>query len=251
MGSYLEIREVTVLYDTALVLNAVSVDVNERELVAMVGPNGAGKSTLLRAISGLVKWEKDNLKGTVLGKITLKGSVKFDGEEMIDLPAYDIAKRGLVLCPERGKLFREMTVLDNLEMGAYLIRDKAVIKKGLEKVYHLFPILKKRMNQISGTLSGGEKTMLSIGRSLMTNAKFLLIDEPSVGLAPKIKDDLFERIEEVHGMGLSILLTEQDVSFAFELSSRNYVLSQGQKVAEGSGSELLADEVIRKSYLGL
>ena len=184
------------------------------------------------------------------GKITLNGSVKFDGEELINLPAHEIARKGVILCPERGRPFREMTVKENLEVGA-LFLDKKVADNNLEKVYALFPVLKKRASQVSGTLSGGERTMLSIGRSLMSEPKILLIDEPSVGLAPLIKDSLFERIRDVQGMGVTILLTEQDVSFAFDLASRNYVISRGKIIAEGTSQELLADELIRETYLGL
>jgi branched-chain amino acid transport system ATP-binding protein len=198
----------------------------------------------------LVKWQLDTLKGTVSGKITLTGSVKFNGEELIKVPAHEIARKGMILCPERGRLFREMTVKENLDTGALFI-DKKVASQNLEKVYTLFPVLKKRSSQIAGTLSGGERTMLSIGRSLMSEPKLLLIDEPSVGLAPLIKDSLFERIRDVQGMGVTILLTEQDVSFAFDLASRNYVISRGKIIAEGTSQELLADELIRETYLGL
>jgi len=248
---FLEIKDLTVLYDRAMVLNKATLHVNEGELVSLVGPNGAGKTTLLRAISGLIKWEKASLKGTVLGKITIEGSVKFDGKELIDLDASKIIKQGLVLTPERGRPFKEMTVKENLMAGAYLVRDKKKIKATLEQVYELFPILQKRESQVSGTISGGERTMLAIGRSLMSQAKLLLIDEPSVGLAPKVKEDMFKRIAAVHGLGVTILMTEQDISFAFELSKRNYVISQGQIMAEGSPDVLLQDETIRKNYLGL
>jgi len=248
---YLEVNGLTVLYDRAMVLNKVSLHVEQGELVSLVGPNGAGKTTLLHAVSGLVKWEKESLKGTVSGKITIDGSVKFDGEELSKLQPHEIVQRGLILCPERGRPFREMTVRENLEAGAYLCKDKAVLEDNLGKVYQLFPILQKREKQVSGTISGGERTMLAIGRSLMAQARLLLIDEPSVGLAPKLKEDLFERISDVHGMGITILLTEQDISFAFDLAKRNYVLSQGHMMAEGTPEELLADEIIRKTYLGL
>ncbi len=248
---YLEVKDLTVLYDRAMVLNKANLRINEGELVSLVGPNGAGKTTLLRAISGLVKWEKESLKGTVLGKITIGGSVMFNGEELIHLPASKIIQKGLVLTPERGRPFKEMTVKENLLAGAYLIKDKKLIKETLEQVYELFPILHQRGNQVSGTISGGERTMLAIGRSLMSQAKCLLIDEPSVGLAPKVKEDMFQRIGAVHGLGITILMTEQDISFAFELSERNYVISQGQILAEGNPDELLADELIRKNYLGL
>ncbi len=250
MSHYLEVSNLSVFYDRAVVLNGMTLHVDTGELVSLVGPNGAGKSTLLNAMSGLVKWQLDTLKGTVSGKITLTGSVKFNGEELIHLPAHEIAKKGLVLCPERGRPFREMTVRENLEVGALFI-DKKVADQNLEKVYTLFPVLKERASQVSGTLSGGERTMLSIGRSLMSEPKLLLIDEPSVGLAPLIKNSLFERIRDVQGMGVTILLTEQDVSFAFDLSSRNYVISRGKIIAEGSSHELLGDELIRKTYLGL
>lgn len=234
-----------------MVLNKVSLQVERGEAVGLVGPNGAGKSTLMRAMTGLVQWEKDNLKGTTQGKITIQGSVKFNGEELLYVPASKIAQRGLILCPERGRPFKEMTVKENLESGAYLVRNKQVIKESLEKVYFLFPRLKERLNQVSGTLSGGERTMLSIGRSLMSQAKLLLIDEPSTGLAPLVKEDLFARIKDVHGLGITILLVEQDIGFAFDLAPRNYILSQGKIIAEGSSDELLADETIRKTYLGL
>lgn len=248
---YLEIKDLTVLYDRAMVLNKASLHVERGELVSLVGPNGAGKTTLLRAASGLIKWEREALKGTVLGKITIEGSVKFEGKELINLDASEIIKHGIVLTPERGRPFKEMTVKENLMAGAYLVRDKKKIKETLEQVYELFPILQKREKQTSGTISGGERTMLAIGRSLMSQAKLLLIDEPSVGLAPKVKEDMFKRIADVHGLGVTILMTEQDISFAFELSKRNYVISQGQILAEGSPEFLLQDETIRKNYLGL
>ena len=245
---YLEVNNLSVHYDTAVVLNGVGLHVDKGEFVALVGPNGAGKSTCLRAMAGLTKWEIDTLKGTVLGKITLRGSVKFNGEELINLPAHEIARRGLILCPERGKLFREMTVQENLKAGAALNRKK--MKENMDKCFSLFPILEKRKDQVSGTLSGGEITMLAIARSLMSDLKLLLIDEPSVGLAPKVKGHLFDRIKSVNEMGITVLLVEQDVSFAFDLSERNYVISRGKLVAEGTSEELMADELMRKTYLG-
>jgi branched-chain amino acid transport system ATP-binding protein len=248
---YLEVKNLAVLYDRAIVLNGLSLHVETGELVSLVGPNGAGKSTLLRAVAGLVKWECDTLKGTVIGKITLKGEIIFNGEEIINLRAHEIARRGLILCPERGRPFREMTVRENLETGAFLFKDKKLLKENLEKIYKLFPLLSERTAQISGMLSGGERTMLAIGRALMSHAKLLLIDEPSVGLAPLIKTNLFGRIRDIHGMGVTILMTEQDVGFAFDLATRNYVLSRGQIIAEGTAEALLADELIRRTYLGL
>lgn len=248
---YLSLKAVTVLYDRALVLNEVSLQLKEGEAVSLVGPNGAGKSTLFRAIAGLIKWEMDTLRGTVLGKITLKGSIIFNGQEMTELPAHEIVKRGLILCPERGRPFREMTVKENLEVGAYLIQDKKETMKSMESIFQLFPVLRTRMNQISGTLSGGERTMLSIGRSLMSNANLLLIDEPSVGLGPLAKEDLFRCIKSIRNLGLTIFLAEQDISFAFDLTQRNYVLCRGKVIAEGTAQELIGNELIRKTYLGL
>jgi branched-chain amino acid transport system ATP-binding protein len=234
-----------------MVLNRVSLQVNRGEFVSLVGPNGAGKSTLFRAIAGLVRWEKETLRGTKLGRITQAGKVVFDGEEISNLPSHEIVKKGLVLSPERGRPFREMTVKENLKAAAYLSKDKVEIKRNLDKVYEIFPILKARRGQVSGTLSGGELTMLSISRALMSMARLMLVDEPSTGLAPKIKENLFARLKEVHGLGITILMAEQDVGYAFDLAVRNYVLSQGRLIAEGSAEELLGDDMIKETYLGL
>jgi branched-chain amino acid transport system ATP-binding protein len=248
---YLDVRNLSLIYDRAVILNGVNLSIDVGELVSLVGPNGAGKSSCLRSIAGLVKWDIDTFKGTTLGKIIFEGSIIFDGVEIAKLPAYEIAKRKLILCPERGRPFREMKVRENLEVGAYLTENRIAVSKNREKVYSLFPILKKREKQVSGTLSGGERSMLSIGRALMSEAKLLLIDEPSTGLAPLIKEDLFVRIRNIHGMGITILLVEQDISYAFDLSSRNYVMSKGKIIAEGTAPELLADDLIRRTYLGL
>jgi len=235
-----------------MVLDDASLNVQQGELVGLVGPNGAGKTTLLRAISGLIKWEKEVLKGTRQADITFDGIIEFEGERIEKLSASDIAKRGLLLCPERGRPFVEMTVKDNLLAGAYLVKDMKAVNNSLAKVYELFPRLKERQNQISGTLSGGERQMLAIGRSLMRQPKLMLVDEPSSGLAPKLKQDLFTRVAEIyHELGVTILLAEQDVSFAFDLSVRNYVMSRGHIIAQGTAKELLKDETIRKTYLGL
>jgi len=248
----LEAKNVTVCYDTAMVLDEASLKVEKGELVALVGPNGAGKTTLLRAISGLVNWEKEVLKGTRQSDITFEGSIEFEGERIEKLSASEIAKKGLLLCPERGRPFTEMTVKDNLLAGAYLVKDKNEVNNSLVKVYALFPRLKEREKQISGTLSGGERQMLALGRALMRQPKFMLIDEPSSGLAPRLKEDLFKRVEEIYReLGVTILLAEQDISFAFALSVRNYVMSRGHIIAHGTAEELLKDETIRKTYLGL
>jgi branched-chain amino acid transport system ATP-binding protein len=247
----LEVSNLTVCYDKAMIINDISMHVKDGELVSLVGPNGAGKSTLLRAISGLVVWEKGIHRGTREGDITLAGQVLFEGEHLERVPAHEIAKKGLIHCPERRRPFREMSVMDNIYAGAYMLKDKDQVQKNLENVYQLFPILRERSNQISGTLSGGEQQMLAIGRALMSNPKLLCIDEPSTGLAPIMKAEVFKKINEIQNMGITVLLVEQEVSAVFAMAGRNYVLSSGKIMAEGSGEDLLKDEVLRKTYLGL
>ncbi len=247
----LEVADLSVWYDKAMLINHLSMGVDTGELVSLVGPNGAGKSTLLRAITGLVAWEREITRRSAHGEIVLEGTVTFDGERIDQVPAHEIAKRGLILCPERRRPFREMTVLDNLMAGAYLLKDRTEIRNHLSKVYQLFPILKDRSTQISGTLSGGEQQMLAIGRALMSIPKLLCIDEPSTGLAPLLRAEVFQKIAEVHHLGITVLLVEQEVSAVFKMASRNYVLSSGRIIAEGPGDQLLQDEVLRKTYLGL
>jgi branched-chain amino acid transport system ATP-binding protein len=234
-----------------MIINDISIQVSEGELVSLVGPNGAGKSTLLRAITGLVMWEKGIHRGTREGDITLDGRVIFGGEHLERIPAHEIAKKGLIHCPERRRPFREMSVLDNIYAGAYMIKNKGQVRKNLENVYQLFPILRERSDQISGTLSGGEQQMLAIARALMSNPRLLCIDEPSTGLAPIMKEEVFKKIDTIRKMGITVLLVEQEVSAVFALADRNYVLSSGKIIAEGSGDELLENEVLRKTYLGL
>ena len=247
----LAVAHLTVCYDKAMLINDLSMGVDTGELVSLVGPNGAGKSTLLRAITGLVAWEKEITRRSTGGDIMLTGSVTFDGERIDKIPAHEIVKRGLIHCPERRRPFREMTVRDNLLAGAYLLKDKTEIQKNLDKMYQLFPALRGRSNQISGTLSGGEQQMLAIGRALMSQPKLLCIDEPSTGLAPILRAEVFERISQIRDLGITVLLVEQEVSTVFQMATRNYVLSSGKIIAEGTGDRLLQDEVIRKTYLGL
>jgi len=247
----LEVENLKVCYATAMLLNQVSLCVDQGELVSLVGPNGAGKSTLLRAVTGLVRWEKATMRGARAGDITIEGSVHFNGERIDNLSAHEIVARGLIHCPERARVFAEMTVADNLKAGSYLCKDSKLIQKNLETVYRLFPVLKDRRNQISGTLSGGERQMLAIGRALMVQPRLLCIDEPSTGLASKLKQELFQRIKEIKSSGIAVLLVEQDVSLAFQLASRNYILSHGRVIAQGTSEELLKDETIRKTYLGM
>jgi branched-chain amino acid transport system ATP-binding protein len=248
----LEVKNVTVRYDTATILDDANLNVDKGELVGLVGPNGAGKTTLLRAIAGLINWDKEVLRGTRNSDVTFEGSVEFDGERIDRLSASQIAQKGLQLCPQMGRPFVEMTVKENLLAGAYLCKDRKEVDESLARVYELFPRLEERKNQLSGTLSGGERQMLAVGRSLMRRPKLMLVDEPSSGLAPKIKEDLFKRVEEIYKeLGVTILLAEQDISFAFSLSKRNYVMSRGHIIAQGTADELLKDETIRKTYLGL
>jgi len=247
----LEVSNLIVSYDKAMIINDLSFHVDNGELVSLVGPNGAGKSTLLRAITGLVAWEKEIKRRSTGGDVTLKGTVTFDGERIDKIPAHDIVKKGLIHCPERRRPFREMTVVENLYAGAYLLKDKKEVQNNLEKVYQIFPILKERTHQISGTLSGGEQQMLAIGRSLMYRPKLLCIDEPSTGLAPIVKEEVFNKIREIRNLGITVLLVEQEVSKVFEMATRNYVLSSGKIIAEGTGDKLCEDEMLRKTYLGL
>lgn len=247
----LQVTNLTVCYDRAMIINDLSMSVEKEELVSLVGPNGAGKSTLLRAITGLVAWEREITRRSTGGDVTIKGMVTFDGERIDQIPAYEIVKRGLIHCPERRRPFREMTVIDNLYAGAYLLLEKKEIQDNLEKVYQLFPVLNKRSNQISGTLSGGEQQMLALGRALMSRPRLMCIDEPSTGLAPILRRHVFEKIGEIRNLGITLLLVEQEVSTVFKMASRNYVLSSGKIIAEGTGEQLLQNEVIRKTYLGL
>jgi len=248
----LEVKNVTVRYDTATILDEANLTVEKGELVGLIGPNGAGKTTLLRAIAGLINWDKEVLRGTRKSDVTFEGSVEFEGERIDKLSAFQIAKKGLQLCPQMGRPFVEMTVKDNLLAGAYLCKNQKEVDESLARVYELFPRLKEREKQLAGTLSGGERQMLAVGRSLMRRPKLMLVDEPSSGLAPKIKDDLFKRVEEIYReLGVTILLAEQDISFAFALSKRNYVMSRGHIIAQGTAEELLKDETIRKTYLGM
>ena len=247
----LKIANLSVWYDKALLINNLSMEVDKGELVALVGPNGAGKSTLLRAITGLVAWERELTKRSTHGEVRLEGKVTFNGERIEKIPAHDIVKRGLILCPERRRPFRELTVIENIMIGAYLMKNKDEIQDNLDKVYRLFPVLKDRSNQISGTLSGGEQQMLAVGRALMSKPKLLCIDEPSTGLAPILRAEVFQKIKEISKLGITVLLVEQDVSTVFKMASRNYVLSSGKIIAEGTGKQLLKNEVVRKTYLGL
>ena len=246
----LEVKNLSVRYDKAQILNGVSLAVDEREFVGLVGPNGAGKSTLLRAISGLVRFEERMKRGTT-GDIVLEGEVRFAGERIDGLAAHEIRMRGLVHCPERRRPFKELTVLENLMAGAFLSSNSSETQRRLDHAFALFPRLAERKDQIAGTLSGGEQQMLATARALMFEAKLLAIDEPSLGLAPRIREELFAAIGKIHAEGVPVLLVEQEVGQVFRMAKRSYVLSQGRIIAQGSAQSLMADETLRAGYLGL
>jgi len=243
----LEVKDLTVHYDGAIALNRVNLKIEDGEFVGVVGPNGAGKTTLLRTISGVIKEVAPGKKEHP----TVSGTITFDGKRIDKLKAWKIVKKGIVHCPERRRPFGEMTTLENLEMGAYLRRDKKGIKKNLEWVYELFPILKERANQMSKTLSGGEQQMLAIARALMSKPKLLAIDEPSLGLAPTLKEKVLESIKEIWRSGVTVLLVEQDVSITLATAQRIYILAHGRIAVEGSAKELMKNRDVREIYLGL
>jgi branched-chain amino acid transport system ATP-binding protein len=246
----LEAKGLGVRYDKAVILNGVTIAVGEREVVGVVGPNGAGKSTVLRAVSGLIAFERTLLRGT-RGEIALEGEIRFAGERIDGLEPHEIRMRGLALCPGRQRPFRDLSVLDNLMAGAYLSRSAAATRRRLEQCFALFPRLAERMRQLAGTLSGGEQQMLAMGRSLMYEARLLAIDEPSIGLAPRVREEVFAAIARIHAAGIPLLVVEQEVGQIFRLAQRNYVLSQGRIWGHGSGAELMADESLRACYLGM
>jgi len=247
----LEVANLSVRYDKAMLINNVSMGIDTGELVSLVGPNGAGKSTLLRAITGLVAWEREITRRSTHGDIILEGTVTFDGERIDHVPAHEIVKRGLILCPERRRPFREMTVFDNLLAGSYLLKDKDEIRDNLVKVYQLFPVLKGRLSQISGTLSGGEQQMLAIGRALMARPKLLLLDEPSMGLAPIVIKEIFRYIVELRDTyGLTVLLVEQNARSALRIANTGYVLETGRIILQGPAEDLLLNRDVQRAYLG-
>jgi branched-chain amino acid transport system ATP-binding protein len=243
----LEVDNLTVQYDGAMALNNVSIKVEKGEFVAVVGPNGAGKSTLLRSIAGTLREFQRGRRE----KAKISGTILFEKEKIEKLKPWNIVKKGIVLCPERRRLFPEMSVYENIIMGSYLRKDKDQVKKDLERVYQLFPILKERKDQMAQTLSGGEGQMLAIARSLMSKPKLLMIDEPSLGLAPLVKQKVFDSIKEVWSSGITVLLVEQDASIALSLANRAYVITHGRIAAQGTREELMKNEDIREMYIGI
>lgn len=232
----LEINNLEVFYGAIHALKNISLSIEEGEIVTLIGANGAGKSTTLKAISGIEKPKS--------------GSIKFQGKEINNLKPEDIVKLGISHVPEGRRIFSAMSVMENLEMGAYIRKDKAEIKKDFQKVFSLFPRLSERKEQIAGTLSGGEQQMLAIGRALMSRPKLLLLDEPSMGLAPIIVKEIFSIIKDINKSGTTVLLVEQNAYMALQAAHKAYIIKNGEIEAQGSSEELLKDEKIKTAYLG-
>jgi branched-chain amino acid transport system ATP-binding protein len=232
----LTISNLKVSYGGINALRGINLNIEENKIVTLIGANGAGKSSTLRAIMNLVK--------------KTEGTVKYGGEDLTNLNTMDIVKKGIALCPEGRRVFENLTVEENLILGAYTIKDKALLDNEMNKVYDLFPILKERNWQKAGTLSGGEQQMLAVGRALMVKPKVLMLDEPSLGLAPLLVRDIFEIIKEIHRQGNTILLVEQNAKKALEIADYGYVLETGSLVLEGNGKELLLNDKVKEAYLG-
>ena len=232
----LEINAVDAYYGDLQALWGISMQVNDGELVALVGPNGAGKTTTLRVISGLLK--------------PAKGSILFDGHSLGSESIHKIVELGISQVPEGGKVFTSMSVLENLELGAFSAKARGVKDQSLKWVYQIFPRLEERQKQRAGTLSGGERQMLAIGRALMSKPKLLMLDEPSFGLAPLLVEQMFEMIGQINRQGVTILLVEQNVRAALELAQRAYVIENGRIAGQGAGEDLLSFESVRSAYLG-
>ena len=235
MGPILKVDNINVYYGAIHAIKGISFEVNAGEIVTLIGANGAGKSTTLQTVSGLLH--------------SRTGSIEFLGESLMGIPAHKVVSKGLAQVPEGRRVFLQMTVEENLEMGAYT-RSGSGIDADLEKVYTYFPRLMERRRQIAGTLSGGEQQMLAMGRALMSRPKLLMLDEPSMGLAPILVEQIFEIIRTLHRVGTTILLVEQNAQAALAIADRGYVLETGKIVTAGTGAELLASPEIKKAYLG-
>lgn len=232
----LKIKDLDVYYGNIQALKGVSLEVEEGEIVTLIGANGAGKTTLLHTLSGLIK--------------PRKGTIEYLGKSISGRPAQQIVREGISHVPEGRRVFANMTVEENLDLGAFLRKDKKEIKKDLERVYELFPRLHERRKQISGTLSGGEQQMLAMGRALMSKPKLLLLDEPSMGLAPLLVKTIFNIIEEINENGTTILLVEQNAHMALSIANRAYVIETGKVVISGTSEELQKSDQVREAYLG-
>lgn len=232
----LKIQNLQVAYGGIQALRGIDMEVPDGKIVTLIGANGAGKSTTLRTISGLVKAKS--------------GSITYNNEQLLGKPINAILAAGIAQVPEGRRVFPDMTVLENLKIGAYLRKDKEEIEKDIEWVYELFPRLKERNWQLAGTLSGGEQQMLAMGRALMSKPKLLMLDEPSMGLAPILVEQIFDIIRELHAAGTTILLVEQNAQAALSVADRAYVLETGKISLTGTGAELMASDAVRKAYLG-
>ena len=232
----LEVKNLEVYYGVICALKGISFEVNQGEIVALIGANGAGKTTMMQSVVGLLP--KRN------------GSVIFDGHDITKTPCHKIVELGMTQVPEGRRIFQELSVYENLMMGAYTVRDQQRFKEDLESIYERFPRLAERRNQIAGTLSGGEQQMLAMSRALMIRPKLLMLDEPSMGLAPILVDQVFSIIKELHDSGTTILLVEQNASKALEIADRAYVLETGSIMLSGTGAELAQSDEVRKAYLG-
>ena len=232
----LEVKDLHVSYGGIRALRGVNLEVPDGKIVTLIGANGAGKSTLLRTISGLVKSES--------------GSITYDGKELLGMPINKILELGIAQVPEGRRVFTNLSVLENLKIGAYLRKDKAGIQKDIEWVYELFPRLQERSWQMAGTLSGGEQQMLAVGRALMSRPKLMMMDEPSLGLAPLVVKGIFEIIREINRQGVTVLLIEQNANMALKTADLAYVLETGEITRHGTGAELLTNEAVKRAYLG-
>ena len=231
----LTVKDLCVSYGAINAVRNVCFDIQQGEIVTLIGANGAGKSTIMRTITGLVKAKS--------------GSIQFEGENILGIPSHAIVQKGISLSPEGRQIFPRLSVRDNLEMGAYL-NSRADVERGMEQAFALFPILKERLSQMGGTLSGGEQQMLAVARALMSNPRLLILDEPSLGLAPMVVRDLFDLFLRINQNGVTILLVEQNARMALSVSNRGYVLEVGRVVLSGTGENLLHDPSVQAAYLG-
>ena len=234
MAQILNVTDMNVYYGAIHAIKGISFDVSEGEIVTLIGANGAGKTTTLQTVSGLLR--------------SRTGKVEFCGEDISRVPAHKIVERGLAQVPEGRRIFLQMTVQENLDMGAFI--RKGSVEADMDRVFDLFPRLKERRKQIAGTLSGGEQQMLAMGRALMSNPKLLMLDEPSMGLAPILVEQIFDIIRNLHAAGTTILLVEQNAQMALSVADRAYVLETGKVTLSGTGAELAASEAVKKAYLG-
>ncbi len=232
----LRVKDLNVYYDAIHALKDVSFEVNEGEIVTLIGANGAGKTTTLHTISGLLR-----------GK---SGKIEFMNEGIQQKPAHEILKMGLAQVPEGRRVFTRMTVLENLEMGAFARKDRTAISGDLDRVFQSFPRLKERRKQIAGTLSGGEQQMLAMGRAMMSSPRMIMLDEPSMGLSPILVEEIFSIIREIHQLGTTVLLVEQNAQMALSIADRAYVLETGKVVLQGDAHEMLDNQDVRRAYLG-